>query len=347
MDSPNDVSGNQFTPEEASLSTSDVERLLTEVARQEKRPVPAEDDAPPLRATRGTRLHDFRRPAFVSGSELRKLKLRHEEFTRSLASRLSIFLRLEFTIQLLQLETKSYEKFIESLANPTLLTVFKLEPLRGLCLFEIHPRLGMNVVDRLMGGAAKTAGHRTELSEIERALFEQTVQLFLTEWSQHWSAQQKIQPVLLGHENNGRFLQIASADTPMLVLSMEGHFGDSTEQIQMAFPCHTLEPLVASLRQQLEPAVPEQPSPGPGPLKWNKRFDDVHVRLTAQWPRIELSARQVAHLKIGDVLPLDPGSAQEVEIRLAGLPKFTARLGSCGQSWAVEVTQLSPLTSAD
>ena len=39
---------------------------------------------------------DFRQPSMFTVTELRKLRQRHDEFMRSLATRLSIYLRLEF-----------------------------------------------------------------------------------------------------------------------------------------------------------------------------------------------------------------------------------------------------------
>ena len=43
------------------------------------------------------RSYDFRQSGFLAPSELRRIRQRHEQFVRSLAARLAIFLRLEFT----------------------------------------------------------------------------------------------------------------------------------------------------------------------------------------------------------------------------------------------------------
>ena len=59
--------------------------------------------------------------------------------------------------------------------------------------------------------------------------------------------------------------------------------------------------------------------------------------LTAEWHGLSIKARDLAHLKIGDVLPVDPRCSTEVEVRLAKIPKFLARLGKRGNSWAVEL----------
>ena len=75
------------------------------------------------------RVYDFRQSGFLAPSELRRIRQRHEQFVRSLAARLAMFLRLEFTVQLAKLQIVGYLKFTENLPNPTHITLFKVDPL--------------------------------------------------------------------------------------------------------------------------------------------------------------------------------------------------------------------------
>jgi flagellar motor switch protein FliM len=321
------------------LSQSEVERLLAQVAEQENSitVVKQGGDEKETKSRESIQPYDFRHPVFLSPSELRRLRIRHEEFIRGLAARLSIYLRLEFTLQMSKLQTITYQKFAESLPNPTHLSLFKVEPLRGIGILDIHPRLGLTVVDRLLGGPAHSITADHDFSEIEMALLDQAVQLILAEWCNHWASVQELRPVLLGHENNGQFLQTAPHDTIMLVLAMEAKLGDCLEQIQIALPCFTLEPLIRKLGHYAEDEV-HAARPVPAALKWNRNFDDVPVPVTAMWDDLVLSARDVANLKPGDVLPLDPRSTRQVKLRLADMPKFEGHLGTTGGKWAVAVT---------
>src|SRR5687768_1693065 len=51
------------------------------------------------------RPYDFRRPAFLSSNESRKLHAQYEEFLRRLGTRLANYLRLEVGLKLHSLET--------------------------------------------------------------------------------------------------------------------------------------------------------------------------------------------------------------------------------------------------
>jgi flagellar motor switch protein FliM len=332
---------NELSEPQQVLSQSEVERLLTQVAEQEAGGVVQKEDGQGGRKPKDTvQPYDFRHPVFLSAGELRKLRLRHEEFVRSLAARLSIYLRLDFSLQMTKLQTLTFQKFTEDLANPSYLTLFKVEPLRGISLLELPPRLGLTLVDRLLGGPAHPVNPDHDVTEIEGALLEQAVQVILSEWCLHWSNVQELRPVVLGHESNGRFLQTAAHDTVMLALTMEARVGDCVESLQLAFPGYTLEPLIRQLGQAVETGAREGGASSRTPAKWNARFDDVRVPVTAEWQGLELTARELSGLKPGDVLQLPAECSQQVRVRLADIPKFRGRLGTRSANWAVELTEV-------
>lgn len=331
----------EFNAGSEALSQAEVERLLAQVAEEQTttvihKPAGQKDKADP----EAVQPFDFRQPAYLSASEMRKLRLRHEEFIRSLAARLSIYLRLEFSLQISKLQTLHYQKFVEALPNATHLTLFKAEPLRGICLLEIPPRLGLTIVDRLLGGPAHSVNLGRDLSEIEMALLDQAVDVILGEWCNHWTSIQDLRPVLLGHENNGRFLQTSPHDTVMLVLAMEARIGDCLEQIQIAFPYYTLDPLIRQIITSLSEDQNETRSHhNSGPVIWNRRLDDVRVPLTAEWSEIEVTARALTRLKVGDTIEFGFDCADRVEVKLAGIEKFRGRLGTRDGCWAVQLTE--------
>jgi len=283
------------------------------------------------------RSHDFRQSGFLAPSELRRIRLRHEQFIRSVAARLAILLRLEFSLQLTKVQIVGYQKFTESLPSSTHITLFKTDPLKGVGLLVMPPRLGLTLVDRLLGGPGQPSESTTDLTDIEITLLDQVATLMLTEWCGHWPEMRDLQPALLGHESNSRFLQTATPDTAMLILSMAGSVGELTEDIQLAFPYATIEPLV----RLLAPALPGADS---APLrtavpKWNPEFDDMNVPLIAEWHGLKMSAGEITRLKPGDVVMLDPTCAALVQLRFGHVPKFIGRPGTSGGKWAVQLTK--------
>jgi flagellar motor switch protein FliM len=322
------------------LSQAEVERLLAQVAEQEsKATVVKSDGEVQSHDKESIQAYDFRNPAYIAAGQMRKLRIEHEQYLDRLSALLSIYVRMEFGLQMSKLQTISYSRFTENINNPAHLVLFKIEPLRGICILDINPRLGLTIVDRLMGGNghAPTQGH--ELSEIESALLEHVIQMFVGEWCRHWNKFQELTPVIIGHENSGQFLQTAHSDTMMLVMCIEARLGECLEQIQIAFPYATIEPLLRHLNDLIEAELAaRQPSPELKP-RWNPELEKARIALTAEWPALEMTARDLANLKVGDVLPLEPEIVNHVRLRLAKSPKFVGRLGTQHAKWAVEITQ--------
>ena len=151
--------------------------------------------------------YDFRHPAFLSEIELRRLRLLHEDFIRYLSARLSLFLRMEFGLKMAKLTTVSYSKFTDSLPSPTHICLFKTEPLLGVGILDINPRLALTIADRLLGGRGHSVKAERYLTEIEIGLLEDVILVVLEEWCSQWKAEEDLHPLIIGHENNGRFLQ--------------------------------------------------------------------------------------------------------------------------------------------
>lgn len=327
----------QNTPDTA-LSQSEVQRLLGQLAEATPEPEIKKETRKEHLAEE-IQAYDFRNPILLSSSDLRKMRGRHEDYVQALAARLSVYLRLEFALKLSRLQTLTYQKFTATLNSPTHITMFKVEPLRGVCLLEITPQLGLTIVDRLMGGPGHPTSINRDLSEIEVALLDQAVQLIVLEWCNLWPELKDPRPVLLGHENNSRFLQTSSPDTVMMVLSLEAGMGDYMESIQIAFPYAMLEPLVENLGMRMSPNADQTGASASAP-KWRRDYEDVMVPVTAEWPALELIARDLVELEVGQVLEVAPEFANQVQIRLAGMPKFVGRLGTRGNRWAVEITEI-------
>jgi len=283
--------------------------------------------------------HDFRQSGFLAPSELRRIRQRHEQFVRSLAARLAIFLRLEFSLQLSKIQIAGYQNFIENLPTPTHITLFKTEPLKGVGLLVIPPKLGLTLVDRLLGGTGQSTEEARDLSEIEIALIDQVSALVINEWCNHWPEMKNLHPALLGHENNSRYLQTAMPDAAMLVLTLSGGIGEQSDHMQLVFPYATVEPLVRLLSPSL-PGAETVPARASKP-KWNTEFDEVKVPVVAEWHGLMMSAGEISKLKVGDMLALDPACAAQVHLLLSDVPKFIGRPGTSGGKWAVQLTNIN------
>jgi flagellar motor switch protein FliM len=325
------------------LDQSEIDRLLaqsTESAAPKNHYLRADGERAAVGSSFKVEAYDFRNPVFLSEIELRRLRILHEDFIRYLSARLSLFLRMELSLKMAKLTTVSYAKFTESLPSPTHLCLFKAEPLFGVGILDINPRLALTIADRLLGGRGHSVKAERYLTEIEVALLEDVIQIILEEWCGQWKSEQELRGLIIGHENNGRFLQTSPKDAVVLALAMEVNFGDCSEQIQIGVPYYTIEPLVKKMQaRRQKDATISQVEKHPA---WQVSYDRITVPVRAEWQAFELSLREIFSLRVGDVLEMSATCLQETNVLLNGTPKFTGTVGLDTDRVAVKLTRKHP-----
>jgi flagellar motor switch protein FliM len=310
------------------LDQSDIDKLLAAATEPPKTPLlRANGRHEDLTEASKVEPYDFRTPVFLTEVELRRLRLLHEDFIRYLSARLSLFLRMEFGLKMAKLTTLTYSKFTDSLPNPSHLCLFKAEPLAGVGVLDINPRLALTLVDRLLGGRGHSVKTERYLTEIEIALLEDIIRLILEEWCGQWRHEDELHPKIIGHENNGRFLQTAPKDEIVLALSLEASFGDCAEQIQIGVPYAMIEPLVRALHAKRAKDGATDRAPRGARPKWLPIYEHISLTATVDWPAFELTLGQVSRLQPGQILRLPEGIADRTILSLAGAPKFVGQAG--------------------
>ena len=291
----------------------------------------------------GDRIRNFAfgQSAALSTSELHRFKSHNESVIRGVGARLSMFLRIEFTLELLSLDTITLPKFMDTTPPPRLMILFKIEPLRGIGILDIPPPLALAIADRMLGGKGFSVNPRA-LREVEIALINQMAQIAIKEWCTPWKSVDELRPVLLGHESNPRYLQIGGSDETFYLLKMEAGIGDCIEQMLMVMPVKMLDPLVRNLSLDPEGLRKDKTVKELVIPKWNPGFDEVNIPLTAEWRDLEITTRDLLNFQVGDVIPLDSTQLNRVEVCLAHLPKYIGRVGSSGPKSAVEITKILP-----
>lgn len=329
------------------LDQGDIDRLLA-ASTEAPKPVVFRADGRRLQSADIPKIetYDFRNPVFLAEADMRRLRLLHEDFIRYLSARLSLFLRMELGLKMAKLTTVSYGKFTENLPSPTHICLFKTDPLPGVGILDVNPRLALALVDRMLGGTGKSASMERFLTEIEVTLLEDIVIMILEEWCSQWKDAKELHPTVIGHESNGRFLQTSTKDAVVLALTMEATFGDCSEQIQIGIPYFTIEPLVRSLQASRQkegaPAVKAQKA------EWKPVYEHISLPVRAEWDAFELSLREVTELRVGDIIELPPDIVDRTTVKLNGSSKFAGTVGLDGETVVVKLTQkISPEHAPD
>ena len=283
------------------------------------------------------RRHEFPKLSLFPPTELRQLRERHEEFITSLAARLSAHLRMEVRLQMSGMEAIPFQRFADALSDPTYLTLLKLEPLRGIALLDMPPRLALCIVDREMGGTGRMAEEAGQIGKLESKLLSLVVGMIVNEWCGAWGDLLEVRQAILGTETNSRFLRTSTPTTCTLVVAVEVRIGEVVEQMQFAFPHSLIEPLLCKLNSKINATDKQEAAAKSSPSSWNALYDNLDVELRAVLPEIELPVEQLSALKPGDILPLPPEFMHRVRLLVSNYPGFVGNLGTAQQRRAVRI----------
>jgi len=322
------------------LDQSEIDKLLASADVAQRQPIFMMDGTrAPDDVTPKIENYDFRNPVFLTEVELRRLRLLHEDFIRYLSARLSLFLRMECSLKMAKLTTLSYSKFTEGLPSPTHLVLFKAEPLMGVGILDINPRLALTIADRMLGGRGHSVKAERFLTEIEVGLIEDIIIILLEEWCAQWKQEQELHPQLIGHESNGRFLQTSPKDAVILALTLEANFGDCAEQIQIGVPYYTIEPLVKAMQARRAKDATVNNEVVDRKAEWQPIYEKVNIPVRAEWDAFELTLREIVSLKVGDVIEMSPEVLDKTRVLLNGNAKFMGSVGLDSDRVAIKLSK--------
>lgn len=280
--------------------------------------------------------YNFRNPGFLSQTQLRQFGMLHERLAGHISARLSTFLRMDCVLKATGFQSMAFAKFCEALPHPTHISLFQVEPLRGVGVLEMSLKLGLAMSDRLLGGKGRAVGPDRVLSEIETTLLDEAVTLVLKEWTHLWEdADTKLRAHCIGNESSGRFLQTAPPESTFMVLQLEVAFGETKEQLQLGIPFVMFEPFIR--RMQRTPVQSEDPRTKQ--MQWRASYAAIAVPVFAEWKVREITLSEVLKLQDGEVIPLARDVIHDTRLRLSATEQYAGTLGVQNGHLAVQLRQ--------
>ena len=147
------------------LSQSEIDALLAGVMSGDVDADSMKNDA----GGKKVKVYDFKRPDKFSKDQIRTLYMLHESFARLLNTYLSTHLRTLVNVDVASVEQLTYQEFVQSMANPSVISILGVPPLKGNIIMEIGTEIAFAFIDRGFGGDGNTTVKTRVLTEIEEA----------------------------------------------------------------------------------------------------------------------------------------------------------------------------------
>lgn len=172
------------------------------------------------------KVYDFRRPDKFSKDQIRTLYMLHESFARMLNTYMSSHLRTLVNVDVVSVEQLTYQEFVQSLANPSVISILGVPPLKGNIIFEISSEIAFAYLDRVFGGDGTTAVKTRVLTEIEDAVMRRFVNSAMERFKEAWSNITQMNPILEATESNPQFTQIVPPNDMVVIVTLHTKLGE-------------------------------------------------------------------------------------------------------------------------
>jgi flagellar motor switch protein FliM len=284
--------------------------------------------------------YDFRRPTKLSREYVRRLQIVYETFARRYSTLLTSTLRVVSHVTLVSIEQLTYDEYIASLTNPTVLAQLTMEPLPGTAILEFSLSTAMASIDHMLGGPGGEQPQRP-LSDLEVPLLRRLLDRVLGE------LQYAFEPLVLidAHagpiEYNPQFVQVCAASDAVVVSSYEMRVGG--EECLATF-CLPLASIQAKLNQDADITYTDA-------QRIAREIAHRNVVAGLQNTPIDVSVRfsgrpmapvDLIALRPGDVVRLDHPVSKPLDVMAAGITFAQAVPGNKGSQLACLIVPSAP-----
>ncbi|MFW6380954.1 MAG: flagellar motor switch protein FliM [Bacillota bacterium] len=272
--------------------------------------------------------YDFRRPDKLSKEQMRTLQMIHENLARILTTTLSTKLRSRVNFDVASIEQLSYDEFIRSLPEPTIIGISEMEPLKGQFIFEINPDVGFTMIDRLFGGMGRPISEIRSFTDIEQEVLKKVLNWFLGCLPEAWDNIIRLNPSLRELESNPQFTQVVPSNDMTIIITLSAEIAQSEGLVNICIPYIMLEPIVPNLNAQqwFASTREEQTTQHLNNLK--RRLKKARIDVLAELGSTQLTVTDLLYLQAGDVIRLDKRTDDQIDIRIGNRVKYKAIAGT-------------------
>lgn len=286
------------------------------------------------------RVYDFKRPNKFSKDQLHTLQVIHENYGRLLTTYFSAHLRSLVIINVLSVEQLTYDEFVRSIPNPTILNIITMAPLEGNSILEMNPVVAFTILDRLFGGPGKPPDKTRSLTDIERTVMERLAVKILDLLREAWENIIPLNPMLETIETNPQFTQIVAPTEMVVLVTLETKIGDGEGLINLCIPYLVLEPIINKLSAHFWFSRSSKEATTEHIQMLQKRIQKTQLNLTTILGHANVSVREMMELQQGDVIPLDHKVSEPLEVFAGPRRKFKGLPGMVGSKMAVQITEV-------
>ncbi len=283
------------------------------------------------------RYYDFRRPNKFSKDLINILKLIHENYARIMSNSLSSQLRTNILIKVMSIDQVTYEEFIRSTPNPTLLMTLKMPPLKGVILFDLNLEIAFQIIEFLCGGKKGGQIKPRALTEIEKNIFSEITSGFLDGMALAWQDVMEVSPSVESIDDNPQLNQNMSPTESVAIVTFSIEVAGTLGFANLCIPYLAIEKVLDRLnvRHWYETYSQDQNTEYEKAIE--ERLLNCKLELSVLLGKTNITVREFMDLSKGDVVQLDKPAGEPLKMFVEGKLHFLVQPGICKNQLSVQV----------
>ena len=318
------------------LSQNEIDALLSALSSGELTP----DELPKEEEKQKVKLYDFRSPQKFSKDHIRTLELIHDNYSRIISNYLTAQLRNNVKVKIESVEQITYEEFIHSIPNPTIITIFKMPPLSGSILFETNPQFVYQVIDILLGGSGSGKYKSREFTDIDKNIIMKIIQELISNLKLAWGDVVEVKPEIESLETNPALNQTLAPHEPVALITFSVEMGDNNTFINICIPYLSIEKVLDKLVVQYWYQESDESLVTQSREKLKNRLNVVDVPLAVTLGTASVTVNEFLNLSVGDVITLDSKCSDPVSILINENMHYIGKPGVIGKNMGVQILDI-------
>lgn len=285
----------------------------------------------------GVKSYDLTSQDRIVRGRMPTLEMINERFARYTRISMFNFLRRSADVASGGIQIMKFGEYVHTLFVPTALNMVKLRPLRGTALFIFDAKLVFKLVDNFFGGDGRHAKiEGREFTPTELRVVQLVLATVFIDMKEAWAAVMKLDFEYVGSEVNPAMANIVSPSEVVVIstfhIELDGGGGD----LHVALPYSMIEPIRETLDAGMQSDIDEVDE------RWiqSLKEDILRAKVPCHGTIVErdLSLREVAALKPGDIIPIEMPEYFVLEANHT--PLFKGKLGLSGENMALKVVEI-------
>ncbi len=289
--------------------------------------------------------HDLASEDSSLGFNQGAIDLVNERFARQLRMGLIDVLRTTPKISPEKIEIKTFKNSIENMAAPLSINTVKMDPLRGMSLIVIEPKIIFSALDSFFGGFGKGLDNITPtriFTPTEASIIDLVMNIVFAALKDAWSPIMQVNFQRVSSEVNPQFAQIADDDELMLVSKFNFSLANDVEgYLQIIQPFSLLKPARDLLRSRVQTSDEQDEQSSAWERNLGDATLDVPLLLRAKIAELSMSYGQLTNLREGQMLPVE--LFDEASVSIDNIEVFKAITGEVGGKVALQIQSMSTL----